>query len=41
MLRDASTKQLDMNLRKAALELEDTELLAKLIPGDMIALAAK
>lgn len=40
-LHEASTKHLDENVRKCALKLEDTELLAKLAPGDMIATEAK
>ncbi len=31
-------KQVDFNVRKAALEIEDTELLAKLARGEIIAL---
>lgn len=41
ILHEASTKQFDLNVRKAALETKDTELLVKLAPGDMIALEAK
>ena len=41
LLHEASTKMLDFNVRKAALETEDTELLAKIAPGDMMALEAK
>ncbi|KAJ8380702.1 hypothetical protein SKAU_G00014800 [Synaphobranchus kaupii] len=41
VLHEVATKQIDFNVRKAALETEDTELLAKLAPGDMIALEAK
>ena len=37
----AATKQLDVNVRKCAIQLEDTKLLAKLVPADMIALGAK
>ena len=40
-LHDVSTYQLHQNVRECALHLEDTELLAKLAPGDMIALEAK
>ncbi len=38
---NASTYDIDRKVRKYALELEDTSLLAKLAPGDMIALEAK
>ena len=41
VLHEASTYQLDQNVRECALQLKDTELLAKLAPGDMIALEAK
>lgn len=40
-LHNASTYDIDMKVRKCAMELEDTALLAKLAPGDMIALEAK
>lgn len=40
-LHEVATKQMDANVRKYAIQLEDTELLAKLSPGDMIALEAK
>ena len=36
-LHNASTYDIDMKVRKCAMELEDTALLAKLAPGDMIA----
>ena len=36
-LHNASTYDIDMKVRKCAMELEDTTLLAKLAPGDMIA----
>lgn len=35
------TKEVDWKVRKCVLALEDTELIAKLIPTDMIALEAK
>ena len=40
-LHNASTYDIDVKVRRCALELEDTALLAKLVPGDMIALEAK
>lgn len=40
-LHDAATFQIDERVRACALFLEDTELLAKLSPGDMVALEAK
>ena len=40
-LHNACTYDIDRKVRKCALELEDTALLAKLSPGDMIALEAK
>lgn len=40
-LHNASTYDIDAKVRRCALELEDTALLAKLVPGDMIALEAK
>ena len=40
-LHEASTYQLDMKVRRCALQLEDRDLLAKLSAGDMIALEAK
>ena len=40
-LHNASTYDIDMKVRKCAMELKDTSLLAKLAPGDMIALEAK
>jgi len=40
-LHEASTIQLDENVRNAARQTEDTELLAKLSAGDMIAIEAK
>lgn len=40
-LHSASTYDIDRKVRKCALELEDTSLLSKLAPGDMIALEAK
>jgi len=40
-LHNASTYDIDRKVRRCALELEDTSLLAKLAPGDMIALEAK
>ena len=40
-LHNASTYDIDMRVRKCAMELEDSSLLAKLAPGDMIALVAK
>ena len=38
---NASTYNIDPKVQRCALELEDTNLLAKLAPGDMIALEAK
>ncbi|MES9880446.1 MAG: hypothetical protein ABW185_06135, partial [Sedimenticola sp.] len=40
-LREASTFDIDLRVRECAHELQDTQLLAKLAPGDMIALEAK
>ena len=40
-VHEASTHQLDLKVRRCALQLEDRELLAKLSAGDMIALEAK
>ena len=40
-LHNASTYDIDAKVRRCAIELEDTALLAKLEPGDMIALEAK
>ena len=40
-LHNASTYDIDKKVRQCVLELEDTALLAKLAPGDMIALEAK
>ncbi|KAG0715668.1 hypothetical protein GWK47_011424 [Chionoecetes opilio] len=40
-LHEAATKELDKNVRRCATELGDTELLAKLSEGDMIAIEAK
>ena len=40
-LHEVSTKEVDWKVRKCALALEDTELIAKLAPADMIALEAK
>ena len=40
-LHSASTYDIDMKVHRCAIELEDTALLAKLEPGDMIALEAK
>lgn len=40
-LHNASTYNIDTNVRKCALELEDSALLAKLAEGDMIAIEAK
>ena len=36
-LHNASTYDIDMKVRKCAMELKDTALLAKLAPGEMIA----
>ena len=41
VLHNASTYSIDVNVRRIALELEDTALLAKLAAGDMIAIEAK
>lgn len=41
VLHNASTYQIDANVRRCAFELEDTALLAKLTTGDMIAIEAK
>lgn len=38
---DLYVEKVDWNVRKCALALEDTELIAKLAPADMIALEAK
>ena len=38
---DLHVEKVDWNVRKCALALEDTELIAKLAPADMIALEAK
>ena len=40
-LHDVTTTGMDQTVRKYATELQDTRLLAKLAPGDMIALDAK
>ena len=40
-LHRACTHDIDVKVRKCAMELEDTDLLAKLAPGDMVALEAK
>ncbi len=40
-LHNTSTYDIDRKVRKCALELEDSLLLSKLAPGDMIALEAK
>ena len=40
-LHEFATKEVDWKVRKCALALEDTELIAKLAPADMIALEAK
>lgn len=40
-LHNASTYSIDVNVRRIALEIEDTALLAKLAAGDMIAIEAK
>ena len=40
-LHNASTYSIDTNVRRIAVELEDTALLAKLAAGDMIAIEAK
>ena len=40
-LHQASTSDIDARVRRCAIELEDTALLAKLSPGDMVALEAK
>ncbi len=39
-LHNASTNCIDQKVRRCALELKDNALLAKLTPGDMIALEA-
>ena len=41
VLHNASTYSIDVNVRRIALELENTALLAKLAAGDMIAIEAK
>src|SRR5207244_4765802 len=41
VLHEVSTYNIDTNVRRCALELEDTALLAKLAAGDMIAIEAK
>jgi len=40
-LHNASTYDVDTKVRRCAIKLEDTALLAKLEPGNMIALEAK
>ena len=40
-LHQSSTSDIDARVRRCAIELEDTALLAKLSPGDMVALEAK
>lgn len=40
-LHVACTQDIDVKVRKCAMELEDTDLLTKLAPGDMVALEAK
>ena len=40
-LHEASTYNIDRNVRRCDLDLEDTALLSKLAPGDMIAIEAK
>lgn len=40
-LRKASTKNIDANVRRCAIELEDSSLLTKLAAGDMIAIEAQ
>ena len=40
-LHQAATKDIDKNVRRCATELRDTELLAKLSAGDMVAIDAK
>ena len=40
-LHEASTKSIDANVRRCAVELEDTALLAKLAEGDMVVIDAK
>ncbi|MGH0137981.1 UNVERIFIED_CONTAM: hypothetical protein FKN15_068919 [Acipenser sinensis] len=40
-LYQASTNDIDLKFQRCAMELQDTALLAKLAPGDMIALEAK
>lgn len=40
-LHRACTQDIDVKVRKCAIELEDADLLAKLAPGDMVALEAK
>ncbi len=40
-LHRACTHDIDIRVRKCALQLQDTDLLAKLAPGDMVALEAK
>ena len=40
-LHNACTYNIDTKVRKCALKLNDTALLAKLAPGDMIAIEAK
>ncbi len=41
VLHRACTHDIDVKVRKCAMELGDTDLLAKLAPGDMVALEAK
>ncbi len=40
-LHRACTHDIDIRVRKCAMQLQDTDLLAKLAPGDMVVLAAK
>ena len=40
-MHEAATFQIDKRVRACAVQLEDTELLAKLSTGDMVALEAK
>ena len=41
VLHNASTYDIDKKVHQCSMELNDTALLAKLVPGDMIALEAK
>ncbi len=41
VLHRACTQDIDVKVRKCAMELGNTDLLAKLAPGDMVALEAK